>query len=40
MHSIPKPIAIVVCYPSNPTAMVATLDFYQDLVRFAKKHDI
>src|SRR5271165_2355274 len=25
-HSIPKPIAVVVCYPSNPTAKVASLD--------------
>ena len=24
IHSIPKPIAVVVCYPSNPTAYVAT----------------
>jgi alanine-synthesizing transaminase len=40
MHSVPKPIALVVCYPSNPTAMVATLDFYKDLVAFAKRHDI
>jgi len=40
IHSIPKPIAAVVCYPSNPTANVATLDFYRDLVQFAKKHDI
>ncbi len=40
MHSIPKPIAVVVCYPSNPTAEVASLDFYEDLVAFAKKHDI
>ncbi len=39
-HSIPKPIAIVVCYPSNPTAYVAGLDFYKDLVAFAKKHEI
>ncbi|WP_137044987.1 LL-diaminopimelate aminotransferase [Pseudolabrys sp. FHR47] len=39
-HSIPKPIAIVVCYPSNPTAFVASLDFYKDLVAFAKKHEI
>jgi len=39
-HSIPKPIAVVVCYPSNPTATVASLDFYKDLVAFAKKHDI
>jgi alanine-synthesizing transaminase len=40
IHSIPKPIAVVVCYPSNPTAHVASLDFYKDLVAFAKKHDI
>ncbi|MFO1118368.1 MAG: LL-diaminopimelate aminotransferase [Beijerinckiaceae bacterium] len=40
MHSIPKPIAVVVCYPSNPTAMVASLDFYKDLLAFAKKHEI
>ncbi len=39
-HSIPKPIALVVCYPSNPTAKVASLDFYKDLVAFAKKHEI
>ncbi|MGL4324255.1 MAG: LL-diaminopimelate aminotransferase [Beijerinckiaceae bacterium] len=39
-HSIPKPIAVVVCFPSNPTAEVASLDFYKDLVAFAKKHDI
>jgi alanine-synthesizing transaminase len=39
-HSIPKPIAVVVCYPSNPTAMLASLDFYKDLVSFAKRHDI
>ena len=40
IHSIPKPIAVVVCYPSNPTAHVASLDFYKDLVHFAKKHEI
>ncbi len=39
-HSIPKPIAVVVCYPANPTATVASLDFYKDLVAFAKKHEI
>jgi alanine-synthesizing transaminase len=40
IHSIPKPLAVVVCYPSNPTAYVAELDFYKDLVAFAKKHDL
>ena len=39
-HSIPKPICLIVSYPSNPTAMVASLDFYKDVVAFAKKHDI
>src|SRR6202012_4990722 len=40
LFSIPKPIAVVVCYPSNPTACVANLDFYRDLVAFAKKHSL
>src|SRR5690606_38261231 len=33
-------IAVVVCYPSNPTAAVVDLDFYKDVVAFAKKHEI
>jgi alanine-synthesizing transaminase len=40
VHSIPKPLAVVTCYPSNPTAYVADLDFYKELVPFAKKHGI
>jgi alanine-synthesizing transaminase len=40
MHSIPKPLALVVCYPANPTAYVADLDFYRDVVGFAKKHNL
>ncbi len=40
LHSIPKPITVVVCYPSNPTACIADLDFYRDLVAFAKKHSL
>ncbi|MGC2084874.1 MAG: LL-diaminopimelate aminotransferase [Bradyrhizobium sp.] len=40
IHSIPKPLALIVCYPSNPAAYVADLDFYRDLVAFAKKHEI
>jgi alanine-synthesizing transaminase len=39
-HSIPKPIAVVVCYPSNPTAEVADLDFYRDLVSFARRNEL
>ena len=40
MHSIPKPIAVVVCYPSNPSACVASLDFYRELIAFAKKYSL
>ena len=39
-HSIPKPLALILSYPSNPTAFVATLDFYKDVVAFARKHDL
>src|SRR5688572_18805337 len=39
-HSIPKPIALVVCYPSNPAAYVASLDFYPVLVAFARRHEL
>jgi alanine-synthesizing transaminase len=31
---------VIACYPANPTACVASLDFYKDLVAFAKKHEI
>jgi alanine-synthesizing transaminase len=40
VHSVPKPIAVILCYPSNPTAEVATLDFYKDVVAFARKHEL
>ena len=36
-HSIPKPLAVILSYPSNPTAMVASLDFYKEAVALAKK---
>ena len=36
-HSIPKPVAVVISFPSNPTAMVCDLDFYKDAVAIAKK---
>lgn len=39
-HSIPKPLAMVLSYPSNPTAMTADLDFYMEAVQLAKKLDI
>ncbi|GBQ19390.1 LL-diaminopimelate aminotransferase [Gluconacetobacter sacchari] len=39
-HSVPKPTALIVNFPSNPTAYVADLDFYRELVAFARRHEI
>lgn len=39
-HSIPKPLALILNYPSNPTAYLANIDFYKDVVAFAKKHGL
>jgi alanine-synthesizing transaminase len=39
-HSVPKPTALIVNFPSNPTAMLADLDFYRAIVAFARKHEI
>jgi alanine-synthesizing transaminase len=38
--SVPPPIALVVNYPANPTAEVVDLDFYREVVAFARKHEI
>jgi alanine-synthesizing transaminase len=39
-HSVPKPLAVVLNYPSNPTAEVVDLDFYRPIVEFCLKHGI
>ena len=39
-HSIPKPLALVLNYPANPTAAVADLDFYAAVVDFCRHHGI
>ena len=39
-HSIPRPLAVVLSYPSNPTAQVADLAFYTDAVQLAKRLDL
>ncbi len=39
-HSIPKPLALVLSYPSNPTAILADLDFYTEVVNYARKHNL
>ena len=36
----PPPIAIIVSYPSNPTAQCVDLDFYKEVVALAKKHEL
>ena len=40
IHTVPAPTALVVNFPSNPTAQVCDLDFYVELVRLARRHDI
>jgi alanine-synthesizing transaminase len=37
---VPKPTALIVNFPSNPTAYLADLDFYRELVAFARRHDV
>ena len=39
-HSIPRPLAVVLSYPSNPTAMTADLDFYTEAVQLCKRLDL
>jgi alanine-synthesizing transaminase len=38
--TVPKPSVLVMGYPSNPTAEVADLAFYERVVAFAKRHNI
>ena len=39
-HSVPKPTAVVLNYPNNPTAQVVDLDFYAQVVDFCDFHGI
>ncbi|MBO88302.1 MAG: aminotransferase [Rickettsiales bacterium] len=39
-YSIPKPLAVVLNYPSNPTAESVHLDFYSEIVDFCRYHEI
>lgn len=41
MHfTVPRPSVLVMGYPSNPTAEVVDLAFYERVVAFAKKHNV
>ena len=37
---VPKPVALILNYPSNPTALVATYDFFSEVVSFCKANNI
>ena len=39
-NQTPKPVALILNYPSNPTACVASLDFYGQVVDFCRHHGI
>ncbi|NHN85829.1 LL-diaminopimelate aminotransferase [Acetobacter musti] len=39
-HSVPKPTALIVNFPSNPTAYLADLDFYKEIVAFCRREEI
>ena len=39
-HSVPKPTAVIVNFPSNPTAHLATIEFYRELVALCRRHEL
>ncbi|WP_426266503.1 LL-diaminopimelate aminotransferase [Sphingomonas sp. LHG3443-2] len=39
-YTVPRPKVLVIGYPSNPTAYVADVAFYEKLVAFAREHGI
>ncbi len=39
-HSVPAPTAVIVNFPSNPTALVASIEFYRELVALCRKHNL
>ncbi|SDH24065.1 LL-diaminopimelate aminotransferase [Roseospirillum parvum] len=39
-HSVPKPVALVLNFPSNPTAHVADRAFYKEVVAFCRHHGL
>lgn len=40
IHSVPKPTALVLNFPNNPTAQLVDLDFYAQVVDFCRHHEI
>ena len=39
-HSVPQPTALILNFPSNPTAQVVDLDFYREVVDFCRRNDL
>ncbi|WP_375595500.1 LL-diaminopimelate aminotransferase [Algihabitans albus] len=39
-HSVPKPLAVIVNFPSNPTAETTDLAFYEELVAYCRREGI
>jgi alanine-synthesizing transaminase len=39
-HSVPKPLALVLNYPANPTAEVVDLAFYREVVDYCRRHQV
>ncbi len=39
-HSVPSPLAVVTCFPSNPTAQTCDLKFYEEIVALARRYDM
>src|ERR671933_1051957 len=39
-HSVPKPTAVIVNFPSNPPAHLASIEFYRELVAFCRRHEL
>ncbi len=40
IESVPAPLAVIVSFPSNPTAQVVSLEFYKEVVKIALKYNV
>ena len=39
-NSTPSPVALIVSFPSNPTAQVVDLNFYKEIIKIALKYNV
>ena len=40
IESVPAPVAVIISFPSNPTAQVVSLEFYEEVVKIALKNNV